>query len=392
MRSLLRFAILAPALIACSLSTTENDDRGCGPTTGTDLGKAACAFGTVPEASAAVPTPLALGGTAQIGVSSLTSTTDVSVEVTSSPPGVLRLLDRSPVLDGCQGASVRVTAIGEGKATVTFRASDGQPHSTYLEVLAPRRIELSPYLATLAARASSSIPTVDGRRPEEPPRVPPMLQVEGGRATWETRLFAADGRALVGRGAATYTLPPGVEAEPVAIETNRELMELSSSSSLVGQLEARAGAAELVIPMRVVPRATVASIALFAEAEPPSSPEKGTPRYRVLAQARSAEGELLHGAPFAFEFGGAPVGPGGELFEYTYDADGATRDLVVTLPGSGAKAKIGLRTAANPLPSRSAGHEYAGCSAGRGLSGAPLPLFVAALVLSWLRRRRDEAA
>jgi hypothetical protein len=219
-----------------------------------------------------------------------------------------------------------------------------------------------------------------------------MLQVEGGRATWETQLFAADGRALVGRGAATYTLPPGVEAEPVVTETNRELMELSASSSLVGQLEARAGAAELVVPMRVVPRASVAAIALFAETEPPSSPEKGTPRYRVLAQARSAEGELLHGAPFAFEFGGAPVGPGGELFEYTFDRDGASRDLVVTLPGSDAKAKIGLRTAANALPSRSAGHEYAGCSAGRGLSGAPLPLFVAALVLSWIRRRRGRTA
>jgi hypothetical protein len=381
----LRFALLAPALVACSVTTTESDDsRGCSPDTGPAVASAVCGSDTVREG------PVALGGTARIGVKDLAQGADVPVRVETDRPEVVRVVETSPLSDGCKGASVRVTGLAEGKATVTFRANDGGTRTVVVEVLAPRRIELSPYLVTLASK--TTFPTVDGKRPEPPPPTTAVLQVEGGRATWETQLFAADGRALVGRGAATYTLPPGVEAEPVATETNRELMELSAPSSLVGQLEARAGAAELVVPMRVVPRASVAAIALFAETEPPSSPEKGTPRYRVLAQARSAEGELLHGAPFAFEFGGAPVGPGGELFEYTFDRDGATRDLVVTLPGSDAKAKVGLRTAANALPSRSAGHEYAGCSAGRGLSGAPLPLFVAALVLSWIRRRRGRAA
>lgn len=385
MKSLLRFALLAPALVACSVTTTESDDgRGCSPDTGPAVASAVCASDTVREG------PVALGGTARVGVKDLAKAADVPVQVETDRPDVVRVLETSPLSDGCKGASVRVTGLAEGKATVTFRANDGGTRTVVVEVLAPRRIELSPYLVALASK--TSFPTVDGKRPEPPGPTTNVAQVEGGRATWETKLFAADGRALIGRGGTTYTLPAGVGAEPVATETDRELTELSASSAVVGKLEARTGAAELVVPMRVVPRASVATITLYAQAEDPAKPESGKPRFFVLAQGRSAEGELLFGVPFDFTLGGAPVGPGGELFAYDYDRTGTSRELVATVSGSGARAQIGLRTAGEPAPSRSAGHEYAGCSAGRGLSGAPLPLFVAALVLSWVRRRRDRAA
>ncbi|MFO0638847.1 MAG: hypothetical protein U0183_06495 [Polyangiaceae bacterium] len=381
----LRFALLAPALVACSVTTTESDDsRGCSPDTGPAVASAVCGSDTVREG------PVALGGTARIGVKDLAQGADVPVRVETDRPEVVRVVETSPLSDGCKGASVRVTGLAEGKATVTFRANDGGTRTVVVEVLAPRRLELSPYLVALASKAS--LPTVDGKRPEPPPPTTSVLQVEGGRATWETKLFAADGRALVGRGATTYTVPPGVGAEPVALETDRELTELSAASVVAGKLEARAGVAELVVPMEVVPRARVATISLYAQAEDPANPEKGTPRYLVLALAKSADGALLHGAPFDFALEGTSVGPGGELFAYDYDKAGTPRELVATVTGSGARASVGLRTAANPSASRSAGHEYAGCNAGRGLSGAPLPLFVAALVLSWVRRRRDRAA
>ncbi|MBL9112420.1 MAG: hypothetical protein JNM74_24245 [Myxococcales bacterium] len=382
----LTIALGTLALLLGCTSNEENVGRGCDVEPSSLVSEAVC--GGVANG------PIAVDGVATIVASSVATTKDVRVAITVDKPEILRVVETTALSDECRRATVRVRALAEGKATVRFVGADGTTVDLPVEVLPPRRLEVSPYLAALASQVD--LPTEGDRKPEAPGKTTVLRQVEGGRATWQTKLFAADGRELRGRAGVTYTIPAGVTAEPVAETTDLELVELSASAKVAGELEARAGQASLVLPMQVVGPDAVAGIEIFSQADEPNPPSKTADkeqRFYVYVQAKDGEGAILHGAPFDLVLGGKPIGPGGELLTYAHTRSGGLRPLVATVKGSPARAEVSLRTAAEPAPSRSAGHELAGCSiSGRGLSAGGWPLAVSAVVLSWLRRRRRRAA
>jgi MYXO-CTERM domain-containing protein len=99
---------------------------------------------------------------------------------------------------------------------------------------------------------------------------------------------------------------------------------------------------------------------------------------------------VLYGAPFRFALGAETAPPGDQILLYDFDPAAPPRSLVVTVPGTEAKAEASLRVASPAKLSRVDTRELANCSFGSGAAGASSFLSSLALVLVVLRRRRQR--
>lgn len=376
MKAPLRFGLVAACLFGCSVAD-GGDDGGCQ----TKHDPTACFGDEAPKGDDG----LALGANARVR-SNGTSTTAVDFEATVDRPDVVRLVDSRGSVSSCAPPEVRVRAVAEGSARISFRHSDGTTSARTVTVSPVSRVEVVPFLDRLGAgvrtREGESLPA---------PKSNDLRQVEGGAAVWEIVAFGANDAPLRGNGFSSLVPPAGTNVLVVESSSDRELFELSAPAALTSGAEVRTGALRTQISLAVVPASEIRAVRLYVEDDSKAvaaSEGKAADRLRVLARAEDASSRAVHGVGFSFELGAVRLPAGGEVL--TYDADpGATpRVLVATADGTQVRAETSLRIAPEGRAERSSARDYSGCSYAPG-SRSSFPGFV--LVVGALTLLRGRA-
>ncbi len=314
--------------------------------------------------------------------------------MTTDRPDLVRILDTRVTGDPCGAPAVRLKALGEGTAKLRFSGPDGTASEVSVRTATARTAKVVPFLESFATTTNTR-----ERKPlEVPDTASEMALVSGGKMVWLLTSFDAAGGALVGSSAATYTLPEGVTSTLVESSSDMELFELTAELPTSGSFEVRTGTARIEIPARVVAPEAIKALTLFVQDDsftgssttPDAGASTGRPRLGVLARAEDANGKVLYGAPFRFALGAETAPPGDQILLYDFDPGAPHRSLVVTVPGTEAKAEASLRVASPAKLSRVDTRELANCSFGSGAAGASSFFSSLALVLVVLRRRRPR--
>ncbi len=385
----LRLALAPVLLLACAPS----EDRGCQ----SDPTVPACfAAESTSTSAVALDSVAHVTGPVNVGRGA------IEVVVSTDQPDTLRLLEDRVTVDSCANARVRVKALRAGTVALRFALPDGTATTVTVEVAPAKKVRLVPFLDEVVQGAR-----VRGEAIPVEKDVKELVQFAGGKAVWRLDYATADDRPLRGTGATTYTLPAGATSRLVPNEKDRELFELTAPTSAGAdpKLEARAGSALLMVPLRVVPADAITSIRVYAEDEGPAPRDGGTDpkRLSVVARASDARGVNVHGVPFTYTLGASAgaaaetASPGGPLLGYGFARAAPQRQVVATVAGSPAKGEIGISAATPADLQRSDADAYANCSASPGSTargagaGASASLAAIALVLGWRRRRAGEA-
>jgi hypothetical protein len=384
-RSPLRFAVLPLVLFACAAPT---EDRGCA------VPAERCPGGLLSSADLDQQSlDIALGSVASMTLpASYQGDGEVTVTVRSSAPDVLLPLEDRVTVAQCGAPSVRVKALKEGTATLSFAFPDFTTRVRSAAVTLPAKVEIVPFLEDVVSSVASRgepLPAADTRE---------IVQMAGGKMLWRARYTSAAGKLLRGTGATTYTLPRGATASPFANRKDRELFALSTLAGANGTLGVRAPGASLDVPLRVVPAEAITTLKLFVEDEVSTTGGEGDAgaarRLGVLARALDATGATVYGAPFTFALGSETARPGGEVLQYDFAPSAPKQPLVVTVAGSPARAETTISAASPAKFTRLGGEDLAGCSFGAGRHGASSFGACVALVGLFLgvRRRRVRGA
>ena len=373
----LRFAAVVLLLFGCA-STTE--DRGCQVQQTAPICPSQKPNGTI-----------AVDAVAHVRGSFSADGGTVDLDVTTDRPDLVRILDSRVSTDACGAPSVRLKALAEGTAKVRFSAADGATTEVSIRTATARTAKVVPFVESVVKATKTREP-----KPLDVPDTESELAlVSGGKMVWKLTSFDAAGVALVGSGAVTYTLPEGVASTLIESSSDMELFELTASSPASGTFEARTGTARIQIPARVVAPEAIKTLSLFVQDDTEVGTSEKTDagaskraQLGVLARAEDANGKALYGAPFRFVLGAETAPSGDQILLYDFDPAAPPRSLVVTVPGSEAKAEASLRVASPAELSRVGGRDLANCSFGSGAAGASSFFSSLALVLVVLRRRR----
>lgn len=317
---------------------------------------------------------------------------DGPFEVTVDRPDLARVLDTGVYGHKCDPASVRISAIGRGRARLHYRFADGQSRIRDVAIEPPKSLRLASFLgAALATQPARGAGTV----PKEPENV--MNVVVGGKAYWLVTYESAAGRPLLGSGATTYTFPDGVASTFVDNERQREIVATVATSTSDGVAELRAGDARLTIPFVARPPSAIDRIWLHGQTEgrsPASADGAVKPSVWVLARATDSAGRSLHGVPFDLSLDGVALPPGGELVAYAGDPAARSKVLTATVAGSTTNASLEIHAQADPRFLREHGESFFGCEISPlstvGASRGALALGMLGLV--FIARRKKEHA
>lgn len=296
----------------------------------------------------------------------------LTYQVSSDAPDIVEL--RETQIDSeCGQQSVRVSAKKAGVATLRFEGPLGDK-SVQVQVEDPTRISVAPFLDELA----SGVKSRDGNLP--PKEVDELAQVTGGVMRWRIRYFGSSANTeLRGRGAATVSAPAFVTSS-VLEASERDVFELTGNAEGTGEVEVKAGAISLKMPLRVVPQAAVRSVQLFVQDD---GADAGT-TLNAMARAFDEADKPVYGAQIKYVFGGREIGAGDYL---SYEVRSGARTTLDARSGE-VRAYTTLPADDTSNPQVHSDRELVDCSVGGGVDGRANFVLLAVGVGLVLRRAR----
>lgn len=262
--------------------------------------------------------------------------------------------------------AVDVTMVGDGEADLIVLDGDRVIDTALLGARVPDAAELHA-AAPLFVDTGGLVPTLTGS-----PRV-----LTGGEATYEVRWFQ-DGEPLHGHGALSVAPGDGVDVstEQTWFFENRDWVHVFPLQDGPATFTLRSFGFDVQdVTILGVPAESVVQVEVFGGQE--SGAEEGS-WLALMAQARDAGGEPIHGVDFEWDRGGVPEYGVGDLYRYEF-----APSLEVPMQarfGDVSSDEVTIHAADGYVDSSN----YVGCDASAGAPTALLGL----LGLGLARRRR----